>query len=374
MAQKQSGKQPHEKMDGNSAAQPYNVSPSDYEGYLQAAREHDRDLWENNGWGIRSIEGEHDTLIWTSPYHFRSRPEKGPFAFQEASILQSMVVDVKYTAEQKKGMNDNDFYITGWNGREDLRPPDDLSIRSEKDRTVWEIGDMTYEAAPPVWKVHGQDRELGYDFTFKADDPAIWMTDPARSAVETGDRWHMIYVDAQGKLVTPNRTIPVSGMAWHERHVHLSTTYDPASLLKGRGLVIHNAFSRDFQVFFLARPDLGVYRAKVSSPDGLIDFFGESEIRMSFDNHWVDPRSKFEIPCAWTIELENDKAKLTLAVTGFARSYYLWNNLRRGVNVLYWWLAESSGEWTDKRTGTTTAIRDLKHVVHANRTFFHYSN
>ncbi|OXM16289.1 hypothetical protein [Paenibacillus herberti] len=357
-----------------TAAEPYNVAPSDYEGYMQEARNHDRDLWENNGWGIRSIEGEHDTLVWTSPYHFRSRPEKGPFAFEEASILQTMVVDVHYTKDQKQQMNDNDFHLTGWNGVEDLRPASDLTIRSEQDRTVWEIGGMTYEAAPPIWKVHGKDRKIEYDFTFKANDPAIWMTDPTKSAVEIGDRWHMIYVDADGKLVTPNRTIPVSGMAWHERHVHLSTTYDPASLLKGRGLVIHNAFSRDFQVFFLARPDLGVYRAKVISPGGLIDFYGESEIRMTMDRHWIDPRSKFEIPCAWTIELENEQGKLSLSVTGFARSYYLWNNLRRGVNVLYWWLAESNGVWTDKRTGTTTNLTDLKHVVHANRAFYHYSN
>ena len=232
----------------------YNVSALDYAGYLEQAREHNRDLWENNGWGIRSLEGDEDTLIWTSPYHFRSRPELGPFVFEEASILQTMYMNVALTREQKRQMNDNVFYASGWNGSEELRPPGALTINAGERETVWRIGDMTYRAAPPEWRIEGTDREIGYRFHLKANDQAIWMTDPAKTALETGDRWHMAYVDAEGELKTPERRIHVSGMAWHERHIHLSTEYDPAKLLKGRGLVIHNGFSRDFQIFFPTRP------------------------------------------------------------------------------------------------------------------------
>ena len=58
---------------------------------------------------------------------------------------------------------------------------------------------------------------------------------------------------------------------------------------------------------------------------------------------WNDPVSGFHIPYVWHIRMENESARLDLYVQGYARSYYLWNNLRRGVNVLYWWLAESEG-------------------------------
>lgn len=352
----------------------YNVSALDYAGYLEQAREHNRDLWENNGWGIRSLEGDEDTLIWTSPYHFRSRPELGPFVFEEASILQTMYMNVALTREQKRQMNDNAFYASGWNGSEELRPPGALTINAGERETVWRIGDMTYRAAPPEWRIEGTDREIGYRFHLKANDQAIWMTDPAKTALETGDRWHMAYVDAEGELKTPERRIHVSGMAWHERHIHLSTEYDPAKLLKGRGLVIHNGFSRDFQIFFLTRPDLGVYRAKAVSPEGRFDFFGGDEIQMKALHFWNDPVSGFHIPYVWHIRMENESARLDLYVQGYARSYYLWNNLRRGVNVLYWWLAESEGEWTNKKAGSQVKyLTGLKHVVHANRTFYHYT-
>jgi hypothetical protein len=87
---------------------------------------------------------------------------------------------------------------------------------------------------------------------------------------------------------------------------------------------------------------------------------------------WIDPRSGFSIPCRWRIELRNARATAQFTISGFARSYYLWNNLRRGVNVLYWWLAESTGV-VEPAGERPLRVSGAKHVVHQNRAFYHYS-
>lgn len=353
------------------AAEPYNVLPSDYGSHLPIAREKNLVLWENHGWGVRSIESEGDTLIWVAPYHLRSR-NRVPFVKPEFSALQSMVAHVDYTDQQRQQMNDNEFVAIGWNGLDDLRPPEDLSIDVQPGRAVWSMDDMRFTAAPPDWYVQGRQRNIGYDLHLHAESPAFWLTDRRLSALEHGDRWHLVNARASGQVSIGDRTIPISGMGWHERHIHLNDFYDPTKLLKGPGIIFHNGYSEQIDFHLMGRPKLGIYRAKILCEGEEYNFNGPEKITAVDVKHWVDPQSRLYAPVEWRVTCRDERSSLDLHVRAFARTFYLWNFLTGGVNVLYWWLAEASGRF--ERAGRAPLpISRMKHVVHQNQALYHYT-
>ncbi|MSU49519.1 MAG: hypothetical protein EXS37_10605 [Opitutus sp.] len=349
----------------------YNVLPADYGSHLPEARAHDLVLWENHGWGVRSIAGDGDTLLWVAAYQLRSR-HAGPFVKPEFSALQSMVAHVEFTAGQRATMHDNDFVALGWNGLGDLRPPGDLAITVGEDQAVWAMNDMRFTAAPPDWHVRGRQRETDYDLHLHADRPAFWLTDRRITARQNGDRWHLVNARATGSVTVDGRRIALEGMGWHERHIHLNDHYDPIKLLKGPGIVFHNGYSAELDFHLMGRPQLGVFRAKILCGGEEFNFKGAAEIETPETGHWVDPRSRLHSPIRWRVRCRNASASLELDVQAFARTFYLWNFLTGGVNVLHWWLAEATGRF--ERPGRAPlAVARLQHVVHQNQALYHYT-
>ncbi len=349
----------------------YNVLPEDYTGHLPFAEADDLNLWENHGWAIRSTEGDGDALLWASPYLLRSRRD-GPFIKEKFCALQSMVAHVNYTAEQKRRMHDNDFLAIGWDGMRDLRDVGELEIDVRTDRAVWSIDDMRFTAAPPTWAIHGTHRDVRYDVVLEACEPAIWLTDRHTTALENGDRWFLVNARSRGQLNLAGGEIPVSGMGWHERHVHLNDYYDPADLLEGPGIVFHNGYAADLQVHLMARPRRGVYRARILHDGASYDFSGSQMISVETVQEWIDPRTRMSVPCTWLLRIGDGSADLELHVQAFARTFYLWNFLTGGVNILYWWIAESVGRFVPP-SGRRIDIAHMKHMVHQNRVMYRYS-
>ncbi len=357
-------------MNDRNTESEYNVGPDDYSGHLSLAEKHNLNLWENHGWGIRSLQGEGDSLLWVAAYQLRSRPG-GPFIKEKFSALQSMVTHVEYTRAQRREMHDNDFAAIGWNGPDDLRSPEALAIRVDAREAVWSIDDMRFTAAPPVWKIEGVQRDIGYDIVLEADEPAFWLTDRTKTALESGDRWHLVNARANGSVKLEGRTIALSGMGWHERHIHLNDAYDPAVLLKGAGIIFHNGYSRDVNIHLMGRPQLGIMRAKVVHDAISYDFEGKKFVSVETLQVWSDPRTRMTIPFAWLVRMDDGKASLELHVQAFARTFYLWNFLSGGVNILHWWIAEANGVFTPPGR-CSVEIADMKHVVHQNQTFYTY--
>lgn len=354
-----------------SSAPGYNVLPSDYGSHLAEARAHDLVLWENHGWGVRSLRGDGDTLLWVAAYQLRSR--RGvPFVKPEFSALQSMVAHVELTATERATMHDNDFSAIGWNGLDELRPPGDLAITVGDREAVWAMDDMRFIAAPPDWHVRGRQRDTAYDLQLHAESPAFWLTDRQLSARQNGDRWHLVNARASGRLNLAGRPLTIDGMGWHERHIHLNDFYNPITLLKGPGIVFHNGYSPELDFHLMGRPQLGIYRAKILCGGEEFNFQGATEVESTEIGHWVDPRSRLHTPSRWRVRCANESATLELAVQAFARTFYLWNFLTGGVNVLYWWLAEATGRFERPGRPALTLPR-LKHVVHQNQALYHYT-
>lgn len=353
-----------------SARREYNVEPSDYAGHLPLARQHDLVLWENHGWGVRSLAGEGDTLVWAAAYQLRSR-QGVPFVKPEFSALQSMLAHVRYTAAQRAEMHDNDFVALGWNGLDDLRPPGDLAITVGPDRAVWRMDDMRFTAAPPEWRVEGRVRDTGYDLRLQAQSPAFWLSPRERSALEHGDRWHLVNARCTGQVEMRGERIAVDGMGWHERHIHLNDYYNPIKLLKGPGIVFHNGYSPGLDVHLMCRPALGIARAKILDEGEEFNFNGPAEVESTELGHWTDPQSRLHTPVRWRVRCAHARATLELEVRAFARTFYLWNFLTGGVNILYWWLGEAAGRF--ERPGRAPReIRGMKNVIHQNQALYHY--
>ncbi len=349
----------------------YNVTPDDYASHLRLAEEHDLNLWENHGWGIRSIEEDGDALVWTSPYLLRSR-RNGPFIKEKFCALQSMIAHVRYTRAQKRRMHDNDFIALGWNGLNDLRVVDELKTLTDGEKAVWQVGGMCFEAAPPIWKVQGVHRDIHYDIACEAESPAIWLTDRNRSALEHGDRWYLVNARSRGTVKVADIEIPMAGMGWHERHVHLNDYYDPIELLQGPGILFHNGYSSNLHVHLMARPRLGIFRARILHEGVEYDFSGKPSVSVDVLEEWLDPRSRMVVPSSWLVTLTSGNAELELHVQAFARTYYLWNFLTGGVNLLYWWIAEANGHF-DHPSGRRIDIVEMKHVVHQNQVMYRYT-
>lgn len=354
-----------------SIGEPYNVLPSDYGSHLAVARERDLVLWENHGWGVRSTAGDGDALLWVAAYQLRSRRGR-PFVKPEFCALQSMVAHVEYTAAEKARMNDNDFVAVGWNGMDDLRDPADLTIDVGADRAVWAIDGMRFTAAPPDWSVQGADRDLRYDLHLHADSPAFWLTDRRLSALEHGDRWHLVNARSSGEMSVAGRRIGLDGMGWHERHIHLNDHYDPVNLLAGPGIVFHNGYGNDVHFHLMGRPRLGVFRAKILCQGEEINFTGPGSVAVEETDFWIDPRSKLQVATAWRVRCRDASSSFDLEVRAFARTYYLWNFLSGGVNILHWWLAESRGR-LERAGSPPLQIEAMKHVVHQNLVFHRYT-
>lgn len=350
----------------------YNVSPEDYTGQLAQAQSKDLNLWENHGWGIRSTgESDGDSLVWVAAYQLRSRPD-GPFIRESFSALQSMFAHVEYTRAQKREMRDNDFIAIGWNGMSDLRDPSDLHIDVGESAATWSLDRMRFTARPPEWLVQGRQRDLAYDLRLKAESPAFWLSPREKSALEHGDRWFLVNARAEGSIKHGSSNIPISGMGWHERHVHLNDYYDPAHLLRGTGIIFHNAYSPHLDLHLMCRPDRDLFKAKILHEGNEHNFEGSSAISTKTLKRWADPRTNILLPCEWSIDIDDGDSRLELHVQAFARTYYLWNFLTGGVNILYWWIAESNGMFTPpgKRA---VALKDMKHVVHQNQLFYPYA-
>jgi hypothetical protein len=348
----------------------YNVAPADYASHLDLARQHDLVLWENHGWGVRSLSGEDDTLTWVAAYQLRSR-QGVPFVKPEFSALQSMVAHVRYTAAERARMNDNDFVAIGWNGLDDLRPPADLAITVGPDRAVWSMDAMRFTAAPPEWRVHGRIRDTDYDLRLQAESPAFWLTPRNRSALEHGDRWHLVNARCRGSIGLGGTRVDIEGAGWHERHIHLNDHYNPIRLLRGPGIVFHTGYLDGLDIHLMGRPALGVFRARVRCEGEELNFNGAVEVESTELEHWVDPRSRLHTPVRWRVRCANAGGTLDLEVRAFARTFYLWNFLTGGVNILYWWLGEASGRF--EQTGRPPRqIKGMKNVIHQNQALYHY--
>ena len=344
------------------------VRASDYMDHRPLAIDRDINLWENHGWMVWDRVDEEDVLLWLSPYRLVGGQPDGPFAVQDVALSQTLVLRAAHAGGERRIMHDNPFLEVGYE-LGDHQPGNALSIDLEPDRATWRIGQRSFEAQPPRWRIVGEHAGVDVDLEMQAMGPALWLTPPERSVEQIEERWLVQCARARGEVRHRGRTLRIDGYACHERHVHCGTRYDPPRLLSARGVTWHSGSSEGVQVLILSRPSLGLVWARLVFENAEVEFSAPSHTcKLEETDFWLDPQSRLQVPCAWESTFTGPSGQLHVSARAFARAYYLWPNFKRGCTILYWWLADAEVSYTlaDGRSASAT----FQYIVHDNRLLY----
>jgi hypothetical protein len=324
----------------------------------------DQLLWENNGWSVRGTAGGRQFLLWTSPYFLKGYPG-GAFRIDRASLHQTMLVfapDVGAALEAP-----GRFRSVGWEPDE-FGGWRDWLVEPAPNAVTWTDGRRSFVAHRDGWRVTGTHAGVQLDLELRPARNAMWLTPPEESLGARQDRWWIATAQASGTMVVDGAVLPVEGHALHERHIHLGTAYNPVRLLRGGGVTWQSGTGPGLSYSLLARPSLGRYWALVELDGEVLEVRDAERVRVDATDHWADPDTGLYLPRAWAVCVDTPRGRLEVRTTAHARAHYLWNFLRDGVTVLYWWLCTSTGRIT-----TDAGVREVDAIrseVHLNRTLY----
>jgi hypothetical protein len=317
-------------------------------------------IWDNNGWAIRAYGGDREVLLWLSPYYLRGG-RSSPYVVDEASTWQTVLVTAKRGLRR---MRANEFIADGWY-MSDLRPAEALRIRREAGAVIWELDGSKITCSPPTWLIDHRRPGLEVQLAVTGTSPPIRIERGTEPGADY--RWHMLQGRVTGFLRLGRRLLRLRGFAHHERHTHLSESYDPARNKKGEGIWWLAAFSKLAHVFIQARPSLGVYRAWVSRGRQMVQVKGASRISFEATEKWLDPASQVLVPCSWRVRIKDKVVHVDMTMSSTARAYYLWSYLTNSYTLAYWWL--TIGEGQIKVGAQGPGHTKFRGFAHLNRVF-----
>jgi hypothetical protein len=321
----------------------------------------EQDLWENHGFLVRGETPDGvDYTLWTSPYIVKRGPES--YYSGEMDILQTMLVAGKFSAEQKKVMNDTDFVAYGW-APFDHEERGFITADRNDERVLWKVGNREYEDAPPHWAIRGEHGGIDLDLSFDAYVPAFDVYPHDRFS-EDGIAWYEAYLRAAGTIGYQGKQLDVSGYACHER-VIVTRDHVPEKL-RDRGLYWQHLFGDRVQAWVMTSPSANEGLAYVVVDGETFRAEGPAEVEIEDLDYWVDPRSWFRVPYRFKIKVQTTGGELELVAGAYARAYYPWTPFRDTVNILYWMSAEATGTFT-RNDGETVPIENEKYMAHSNR-------
>lgn len=346
----------------------YNVSAADYRDH-RALSMAGLNLWENNGWMIWGRDGDQEILGWFSPYRLVGKQPGSLYAVDDVALSQTLLLAGSFVGDRRRRMESDPYLCVGYD-LGDHMPGPAIETSLAGDVATWRVGAREFRAAPPRWSIRGEHAGVAVDLELEASAPAFWFTDPVRSVEEIEERWFLACARARGSITYGDRTYRIDGYGCHERHVHCGTHYNPLRTLSSRGLTWHSCASGGDQLLLFSRPSLGLYWGKAVVDGRVHDFDAPAHHCEIIENdHWVDPESRVQIPCAWRSRFEGPSGSLTVSARAFTRAYYLWPHYRQGCTILYWWIGEADIQCR-LADGRELSWRKVQYIVHDNRLLY----
>ena len=343
--------------------EPYNVSVDDERCHLGDVDPR-KDLWENHVFLVRgrTATGE-DVTLFTGCYVIKQGADS--YYVFDGNVHQTTLMHGRYSRAEKQQMNDNDFVTTGWQPSEHL-PPGSIEVRETDGGVVWKAGDRVCEDTPPTWCLRGRHGGIDLDLALEAHVPAFWLY-PFDGLAETGAGWYEAYLRARGRIGIGGRDLDVAGYACHER-VLLTREHEPHRLM-GRGLYWQHLFDDRVQCWMMASPSAGEAVAHLVVDGETYAADGQESVSVEDLASWTDPRSWLRVPVCWRIRVVTEAGELDVVARAFARAYYLRNEIKEAVHILYWFTSEANGSFT-RTDGTVIPVVDAPYVAHSNRVLF----
>lgn len=321
-------------------------------------------LWENNGWSLRGVAGGREMLLWTSPYLLHGSPGSA-FRLGDASVTQTMLI---FADDPERPLEEpNDFVSVGWEP-DQFGDWSDWTVNRDDARARWSGPGREVTAWQDHWELVGDHAGVGLEVRLDPITAVQWLSPPEEPLGKREDRWWIANASASGRLRWAGEDLELESHGLHERHIHLGTGYNPVSLLRGQGVTWHSGHQDDVSYSVLARPDRDLYWAQVVVGERVWDIRQSDAVRVTAVEHWDDPDTWLRLPKRWELEVVGEGLSLRITALAHARAYYVWDFLRDGVTVLYWWLCTSEGQ-IESGEGS----RRLQHVrseVHLNKTIY----
>ena len=305
--------------------------------------DYSRDLFNDMGFVLRAkADTGEDIHLWMFMY----RQLKSDH-IMDNEVGQTLMVQVKYDAEEKKTMHDTAFVNKGQN-IDDYEPVGSLNFAESKDKgVVWSLAGRIFESQPPNWRVMGEHAGVKVDLTFTQRGDAFYHCGEFGNLKNgEGLAGYIVHCHAKGTVTTGEKTLTISnGHGVHERIIMAGKVPARLHYMAGRGSCWLHGWGKSLSFYCLTR-DLG------RSSTFMLNIEGETLVTQGSENawmeeadFWLDPKTNQMNPRKWKLRAQTDKGQFEATITAYGRAYYTW--IRKGGALLvHQFCADSDAKFT----------------------------
>jgi hypothetical protein len=285
------------------------------------------DLWEETAFALVAECGDHDVLMWTAGYLLKGNG-RGVWIDKEAAEHDMMFIAVPKA--NRGTMTDNHFARSGWHRTERLAF-DDVKVERGGDRVVWQFEQQQFvsqpQAQPPLWQAKGKIAGLELDLSYRQMGKPLWNWGSFASAAKTERGGYDVFARVDGTIKAGERSFVVENGQGVREHILVGQAADPIRNLPApRVMWWLYATKGDIGINFF-RPGI-VDIGTVYAGDREIKFnpaAGKGSISYQTIAHWEDPRSGYNLPVHWRLNMSSVECVVDFDMRCHGRAYEYWN-------------------------------------------------
>jgi hypothetical protein len=285
------------------------------------------DLWEETAFALVAECGDHDVLMWTAGYLLKGNG-RGVWIDKQAAEHDMMFIAVPRA--NRGTMTDNPFARSGWHRTERLGF-DDVKVERSSDRVSWQFEEQQFisqpNAQPPLWQAKGKVAGLELDLAYRQMGKPIWNWGSFASAAQTERGGYDVFAKVDGTIKAGDRTFVVENGQGVREHILVGQAADPIRNLPA---------PRVMWWLYATKGDIGINFFRPGIVDIGTVYVGEREIKfnpaagkgsISYHAlaHWEDPRSGYNLPVRWHLNMSSAECVVDFDIRCHGRAYEYWN-------------------------------------------------
>jgi hypothetical protein len=285
------------------------------------------DLWEETAFALVAECGDHDVLMWTAGYLLKGNG-RGVWIDKQAAEHDMMFIAVPKA--NRGTMSDNHFVRSGWHRTERLAF-DDVKIERGSDRVIWQFEEQQFvsqpQAQPPLWQAKGKIAGLELDLSYRQIGKPLWNWGSFASAAKIERGGYDVFARVDGTIKAGERSFVVENGQGVREHILVGQAADPIRNLPA---------PRVMWWLYATKGDIGINFFRPGIVDIGTVYVGEREIKfnpaagkgsISYQSiaHWEDPRSGYNLPVRWHLNMSSAECVVDLDIRCHGRAYEYWN-------------------------------------------------
>ena len=326
-----------------------------------------KDLWEESAIILIAETETHDVLLWNAMYILKGHGEN---LWIKKDGVEHDIVFIAVPKSQRGQMTDNNFARTGWHPTQRL-PADALKIDRQADRTIWTLQDESFICRPPIWEVKGSHGGVELDLTYEQVGKAIWNWGPFSGAMEKDRAGYDVFATVNGTIKTGGLNLEIKNGQGVREHIAVGQSCNVIRNLPPPRVMWWLYASKDDIGVNYFRPGV-VDIGKVNIGDREIHFNPAAGLgSISYQNlqYWEDPRSGYNLPIRWHLNMSSAEAIVDFDIKCHGRGYFHWT-VSNGIRLYCYQLCTADGFVIDVATGRKVEFKDHVLCNSFNRTIY----